>query len=167
MARHEDVAKPRVFTEDAIRAPSKNSLFPRLRRQLRARQYLRERICPALLSRRALGRMPGVILMYPSYAAVLRAVLPCTHEKSGFLEVLINKLVFCLTGQSRVMHSHHISADSFAPVFFEYRSIDVTGLQARFDLPAVSQCLYGDRSVQIGLPAIACIMHTPVTTADR
>jgi len=37
---------------------SKNALFPRLRRQLRAR-----------------------FLMYPMYTAVLRAVLPCTHKK--------------------------------------------------------------------------------------
>ncbi len=39
------------------KGPSKNALFPRLRRQRRAR-----------------------ILRYHLYTAVVRAVLPCTHE---------------------------------------------------------------------------------------
>ncbi len=41
-----------------LEGTSENALFPRLRRQRRAR-----------------------ILMYDLYTAVARAVLPCTHEK--------------------------------------------------------------------------------------
>gem|GEM_PF-4753365 len=48
-----------LFLQHLIKGTSKNAPFPRLRRQLRAQ-----------------------ILMYPVYTAVLRAVLPGTHEKS-------------------------------------------------------------------------------------
>ncbi len=53
-----------------LKGTSKNALFPRLRRQLRAR-----------------------ILMYHLYTAVLRAVLPCTHEKITIFRGTLNLFV--------------------------------------------------------------------------
>ena len=50
-----------------LKGISKNALFPRLLRQLRAR-----------------------ILMYFMYTPVLRAVLPCTHEKITIFRSTLN-----------------------------------------------------------------------------
>jgi hypothetical protein len=52
---------------------TKNALFPRLLRQLRAR-----------------------ILMYSEYTAALRAVLPCTHEKITIFSDIQNLPSKCL-----------------------------------------------------------------------
>ena len=65
-----------------MKGTSKNALFPRLRCQLRAR-----------------------ILMYYMYTAVLRSVLPCTHEKitifRGVLKLKNSKEAgLCLQRQS-------------------------------------------------------------------
>jgi len=44
--------------------------------------------------------MPGVILMYPQYTAVLRAVLPCTDEKPELLEVPFNLSISAIERQA-------------------------------------------------------------------
>jgi hypothetical protein len=54
-----------------LKGTSKNCLFPRLRLQLRTR-----------------------ILMYVIYTAVLRAVLPCTHEKIRIFRGALKGLVY-------------------------------------------------------------------------
>ena len=53
--------------QETLKGTSKNALFPRWLRQLRAR-----------------------ILMYDVYTAVLRAVLPCPHEKITIFRGALN-----------------------------------------------------------------------------
>jgi hypothetical protein len=64
---------------------TENCLYPRLRRQLRAQHNFREQFWTAQLAQRAEGRMPEAILMYFTYIAVLRAVLPCTYTEIRIL----------------------------------------------------------------------------------